>query len=107
MKLAQVVLVLYGALMLLGGFLGYRMAKSTASLIAGAASGVVLLVAFGWSLADPRAGAWIGVCVSVLLTLVFFLRVRKTKKVMPSGVLLGLSIAALALLVYAVVRPDR
>jgi uncharacterized membrane protein (UPF0136 family) len=103
MELAQIVLLAYAALMMLGGFAGYKMAKSKPSLISGTASGGVLLVALGWSFGNLQAGTWIGIAVSALLTLVFFLRVKKTKKVMPSGMLLVVSFAALAVLLYAVI----
>jgi len=102
-ELAQIVILVYAALMILGGFMGYKLARSKASLISGLASGGVLLVALGWSFGNLQAGTWIGIAVSAVLTLVFFLRVKKTRKVMPSGMLLVVSFAALGVLLYAVI----
>jgi len=99
---AQIVLLAYALLMVLGGVIGHKVGKSKASLIAGTVSGGLLLVALGWSFGNLTAGLWIGVGISILLTLVFFLRVRKTRKVMPSGVLLVVSLAALFALLYFV-----
>ena len=103
MELAQIVILVYAALMILGGFMGYKLARSKASLISGLASGGVLLVALGWSFGNLQAGTWIGIAVSAVLTLVLFLRVKKTRKVMPSGMLLVVSFAALGVLLYAVI----
>ena len=44
MSLAVVIVAVYGAFTLIGGVIGYVKAKSTASLLAGSASGVLLLL---------------------------------------------------------------
>ncbi len=100
MSLGQVVLLVYAVLMVLGGMAGYR-AGSKVSLIAGAASGVLLLAALLLSYFRPVAGLWSGAVIAMLLALSFAMRVRKTGKLMPGGALLLLSLFATALLVYA------
>lgn len=93
-----VVLAVYAVLMLAGGIIGFRVAGSRASLISGVASGVLLLLAFGWSLGHPRNGFLSGALVALLLTIVFAIRLAKTGHFMPSGMLLAASLAALAIL---------
>ena len=85
MTLAQIVLLVYALVMALGGWMGHKMAKSKASLIAGVVSGALLLVALGMSFGNLAAGRWAGVAISGVLTVMFFIRVKKTKKIMPSG----------------------
>ena len=101
MELSQIVILVYAVLMMVGGFLGYRLRMSKISLISGMGSGGLLLIALGWSFSDLRQGTWVAVVIGVLLSLVFLLRVKKTRKIMPSGMLLVLSVAVSALLVYS------
>ena len=102
MTLAQIVLLVYALLMMLGGWMGHKMAKSKASLIAGIASGALLLVALGLSFGNLAAGRWAGVAISIILSVMFFARVRKTKKIMPSGMLLVVSVAACGIILYEI-----
>jgi uncharacterized membrane protein (UPF0136 family) len=94
------VLLVYAALMLAGGVMGYAKAGSKPSLIAGSASAVVLVIAWGWSRSSV-AGLWLGAVVAVALCVVFGLRLRKTGKIMPSGVMLAISVLAAAALAFA------
>ncbi len=93
-----VVLAVYAVLMLAGGIIGFRVAGSRASLISGVISGILLLLAFGWSLYRPRNGFLSGALVALLLTIVFAIRLAKTGHFMPSGMLLAASLAALVIL---------
>jgi len=101
MSLGPTVLLVYGAVMLFGGVMGYR-AGSRASLIAGTASGVLLLGSWLLTRSSPEAGLWCGAAISLLLCGVTGMRLAKTRKFMPSGLLLGLSVISLILLVYSV-----
>ena len=101
MSLGPMVLLVYGILMLLGGFMGYR-AGSSASLIAGSTSGVLLLVAWLITWSQMALGLWIGVVIAGLLSATFAIRLVKTKKVMPAGGLMAISLLALVLLVISV-----
>jgi uncharacterized membrane protein (UPF0136 family) len=101
MSLGRIVLAVYAVLMLVGGVMGYRAAHSAASLVAGAASAVVLLVALFLSFGAPAAGYWLGSLTSLALCVVFALRLAKTGKFMPSGMLLAVSFVALVLVSYA------
>lgn len=94
----RLLLTLYAALMLVGGVIGYRKAGSKASLVAGVGSALVLLVAFFLVPSNPVGGYWLGALTSLLLCIVFALRLAKTAKFMPSGVLLLGSLVALIFL---------
>ena len=100
MGFGEIVLLVYAALMLVGGFMGYSKAGSKASLIAGAASAAVLAVAWLWA-RSSIAGLWLGAAVAAALCIVFAMRLKKTGKMMPSGMMLGVSVLALAALAYA------
>jgi uncharacterized membrane protein (UPF0136 family) len=104
MSFPVIVLAVYGLLMLVGGVMGQR-AGSRASLVAGGASGVLLLVA-AWLAAGaaPQLGLWLGVLVAVALAITFGVRLLKTGKVMPAGGLLAISVIALVLLALSATR---
>ena len=99
--IAQIVLVVLASLIELGGIIGFKAAGSKASLIAGVISGGLLLAAFAVTFVELVIGLWIGAGVCVLLTIVFLMRVARTGKMMPSGMLLLLCVGAGAYLAYA------
>ena len=100
MVVGQYVLIVYALLTLLGGLMGSR-AGSKVSLVAGSASGVVLLVALIVSWFDLVVGLWIGVVVGALLAIVFGIRLSKTGKLMPSGMMLAVSLVAVLVLLLS------
>ena len=81
----ELVILAYALFMGLGGWVGFKKSGSTPSLIAGVASFAVLVVSY--IIGQP----WIAVGASALLSVVFFRRVSKTRKLMPSGILLVFS----------------
>lgn len=95
--MAVILLWIFIALLVAGGLMGFLKAKSKASLIASMGSAIPLaLVALG---------QWPGtVAVGVLIVLqaVFFIRLRKTGKFMPSGMILGVSVLMEAVMIYFV-----
>ena len=100
MVVGQYVLIVYALLLLLGGLMGSR-AGSKVSLVAGSASGVVLLAAFIVSWFELVVGLWIGVVVGALLAIVFGIRLSKTGKLMPSGMMLAVSLVAVLVLLLS------
>ena len=85
------------ALLVAGGLMGFLKAKSKASLIASMGSAVPLaLVALG------QLPGTVAVGVLIALQAVFFIRLRKTGKFMPSGMLLGVSVLMEAVMIYFV-----
>jgi uncharacterized membrane protein (UPF0136 family) len=101
MGLGPTTLLVYGILMVLGGLMGLR-AGSRASLYAGSGSGLLLLVAWLVTRVSPAAGLWMGLILTVLLTLTFAGRWKKTGKFMPAGLLLLVSLVALVVLAMSV-----
>lgn len=89
---AQVALAIYGALLIAGGIVGKVKTGSSASLFAGAVSGAVALVGFWQSLRDPEIGFLTGGLVGLLLTGIFLSRFVRTRKFMPAGLVLLLSL---------------
>ena len=81
------VLVL-AVLVLVGGIIGFKKANSKASLIAGIASSIMLGICFGLTLAFPLIGLIAAFVVSLCLDVVFGIRLHKTKKFMPAGMML-------------------
>jgi uncharacterized membrane protein (UPF0136 family) len=81
----ELVILAYALFMGLGGWMGFRKFGSKPSLAAGVASFAVLVVSY--IIGQP----WIAVGASALLAVVFFRRVSKTRKLMPSGMLLVIS----------------
>ncbi|HLU47122.1 MAG TPA: TMEM14 family protein [Planctomycetota bacterium] len=100
MPAGQITLLVFAALVALGGIMGYARARSRPSLIAGVGSAALLVGCYFYSRTDLAMGYWAGAIVSALLCVVFAMRLRKTRKFMPSGMLLVLSIVATALLVF-------
>jgi len=88
------VFVIYGALMLVGGIFGFVKAGSKTSLIMGIISGILIFTGVGLLGQDYAAGRAVLAFTSFGLTGVFALRLVKTRKFMPSGMLLALSMAA-------------
>ena len=97
------VLIVYGVLLLVGGLMGRR-AGSKVSLIAGGVSGVALLLAALVTTTNAGVGLWSGVAIGILLAVVFAGRTAQTRKLMPSGMLLVVSLVALVLLLYAALQ---
>lgn len=99
MPVGQLTLLVYAALMLVGGLVGYARAGSRPSLISGSLGAALLVGAWYVGRSDLALGAWIGAGVTALLIVAFAVRLGKTRKFMPSGMLLVLSAVALGLLV--------
>ena len=87
------VLWAYIVLLAAGGLVGFLKAGSKASLIASASFAAALILCAIGVISPPRAA---DILLAVLLVF-FALRLTKTKKFMPNGLMLALTIAALAL----------
>ena len=90
---AQVVMGLYGALLIAGGMMGFVKTQSRISLFAGAITGGLCIGAIWLSFDQPSEGFSIGALVAFLLAGVFINRFAKTRKIMPAGVVLIVSLA--------------
>ncbi len=81
--------------------MGFVKAKSKASLIAGLASGVALALCFAYSLVALQNGLIASAVVLVILNIMFAIRLKKTRKFMPSGLMLIISSVAELVVVAA------
>ena len=92
------VLWVYIVLLLVGGLMGYFKAKSKVSLVMSAVFGSVLILTVLPGILLPRASMNLANGTLVMLLLVFVVRLGKTRKFMPSGLILVATVAVLALL---------
>jgi uncharacterized membrane protein (UPF0136 family) len=88
---AKIYFILFGALTIAGGVIGYVKAGSVPSIVAGVITGV-LLIAAGFLLPDHRAAALtIALITSLLLAGQFIPKFLRTGKAMPAGIMSILS----------------
>ena len=91
----------FGALTIIGGVIGYIKANSVPSIIAGAITGVLLLIA-GYILPEHRAAGLItALVVSLLLAAQFVPKLIRTGKVMPAGLMSILSVIGIIVALVA------
>ncbi len=101
---ARIYFLVFGLLTIAGGAVGYFKAGSIVSIVAGAISGALLLIA-GFLLPEHRAlGLIIGFVVSLLLAVQFAPKFFRTGKAMPAGLMTLLSVLGLIAAVAAWLR---
>lgn len=93
----------YGILAIVGGVIGYVQAQSKVSLISGSISGLLLIISGVSQLQGQAWGLILATAVTALLVIVFAVRLAKTRKFMPAGLMSLLGLAALALMVNQLV----
>ncbi|MCC5650989.1 hypothetical protein LC609_14320 [Nostoc sp. XA013] len=103
MNLSIIAAFAYGILAIAGGIIGYIQAKSKVSLISGSISGLLLILAAYFQLQGQTWGAILAVLVTAVLVVVFAVRLAKTRKFMPAGLMTILGILALGVMVSQMV----
>jgi len=104
MEAAKIYFIIFGALTIVGGIVGYVKAGSVASIIAGSITGVLLLVA-AFLLPEHRmAGLATALIVSLLLAAQFIPKLLRTGTVMPAGIMSLLSVIGLIAAIVAWVK---
>ena len=92
--MTNIVLITYGLLLIVGGIFGFKKG-SKVSLIMGLTSGILVILSVGLLTRSPRI-AWLFLTgLNVLLSVSFTMRLIKTKKFMPSGMLLLFTLGVL------------
>ncbi|MEM8639635.1 MAG: TMEM14 family protein [Cyanobacteria bacterium P01_G01_bin.54] len=95
--------IAYGILAIIGGIIGYRKVQSKVSLISGSISGS-LLVLMGVLLQLGQSWAfWGAIAITALLVLTFIVRLLKTRKFMPAGLMGITGILVLLVLLQPIV----
>jgi uncharacterized membrane protein (UPF0136 family) len=90
------ILWIYIVLLLVGGLIGFLKAGSKVSLITSAISAALLVIST-LPVFVPRARLALAEIIMAALLVVFAIRLAKTKKFMPSGLMFAMTIVALAL----------
>lgn len=94
-SLAFLFTLIYGILSIVGGIIGYKQAGSKVSLISGIVTGVLLLIGAAMMRSGNAAGQGLAIAVSLLLVIVFIVRLVKTRKFMPAGLMVAAGILTL------------
>jgi len=90
------ILWIYIVLLLVGGLIGFLKAGSKVSLITSAISAALLIATTMRSVFEPGFRTTAAEIIMAVLIVVFAIRVAKTKKFMPSGLMFALTVVALA-----------
>jgi uncharacterized membrane protein (UPF0136 family) len=101
MSFPVLLLYVYGALLILGGLMGYVKAKSVPSLVAGVVCGVIALLLgyyYPWQFAPEAA-----LLLALLLIVIMGRRYLRTKKLMPAGLVVILSLVVAVVQVIVLV----
>jgi uncharacterized membrane protein (UPF0136 family) len=101
MDATKLYFLIFGALTIVGGIIGYVKAGSLPSIIAGAITGVLLLIAGSLLSSHRLIGLATAFVVSLLLAVQFVPKFIRTAKVMPAGLMSILSVIGLIVAVVA------
>ena len=101
MDATKIYFIIFGALTIVGGIIGYVKAGSAPSIIAGSITGLLLIIA-GFILTEHRtAGLATAFVVSLLLAAQFVPKLLRTSKMMPAGMMSILSVIGLIVAIVA------
>lgn len=104
MNATRLYFLVFGALTIVGGIIGYVKAGSLPSIIAGAITGVLLVVAAALLPEHRTLALATGLVVSVLLAAQFVPKFIRTGRVMPAGMMSILSVIAIVVAIVAWIR---
>lgn len=91
------VLWIYTVLLLVGGLIGFFKGKSRVSLTTSAGAAAILILCAVPGVLDVNFRRSLANIVMAVLLVVFAVRLAKTRKFMPAGMMLAMTVAALAL----------
>jgi uncharacterized membrane protein (UPF0136 family) len=98
---ARIYFIVFGLLTIVGGVIGYAKAGSTASIIAGSISGVLLLVAAFLLPQQLAVGLALAAVISIALAGRFVPAFIKTGQAMPAGLMSVLSVIGIIVAIVA------
>jgi uncharacterized membrane protein (UPF0136 family) len=101
---AKIYFIIFGLLTIVGGVIGYVKAGSTASIIAGSISGILLIVAAYLLPGQVTLGLAIAGVVSLLLAGRFIPVFMKTGQAMPAGLMSVLSVIGVVVAIIAWIK---
>ena len=101
---AKIYFIIFGLLTIVGGVIGYVKAGSTASIVAGAISGVALIAAAFLLPGNTALGLIIAGVVSIALAARFIPAFMRTGKVMPAGLMAVLSAIGVVMAIVAWIK---
>ncbi|MEA2680742.1 MAG: hypothetical protein QOK03_2464 [Candidatus Binataceae bacterium] len=101
---AKIYFIIFGLLTIVGGVIGYVKAGSTASIIAGAISGIALIAAAYLLPGNLAVGLAIAGVVSILLAVRFIPAFMRTGKIMPAGLMAALSVIGVIVAIVAWIK---
>lgn len=96
LPLSVITTLIYGVLAIVGGAIGYRQAGSQVSLLSGFISGILLLIGAYFLWGGALIGPLLSAIVSLVLIVVFTLRWKKSRKLMPAALMIAFGIINLA-----------
>jgi uncharacterized membrane protein (UPF0136 family) len=94
-------LYIYGVLLILGGLIGYLKAKSVPSLVAGGICGVIALL-LGYYYSTFHFAPHAAFLLALLLIFMMGRRYLNSRKVMPAGLIVILSIIVAIAQIYVI-----
>ena len=101
---AKIYFIVFGLLTIIGGIIGYTTKGSTASIIAGSVSGLLILAAAFLLPNNATAGLALAGIVSILLAGRFLPVFLKTGDFMPAGMMSILSVIGIVMAVLAWIK---
>lgn len=101
---AKIYFIIFGLLTIVGGVIGFVKAGSTASIIAGSISGILLFVAAFLLPQNLAAGLILAGVISILLAGRFVPAFLKTGQAMPAGLMSVLSVLGVIVAIVAWIK---
>ncbi|OYQ61861.1 hypothetical protein B9G53_25045 [Pseudanabaena sp. SR411] len=97
---SAIALLAYGVIAIIGGIIGFTKSQSKASIISGSISGLGLIITGIATAQNQEWGKIAGMAIASLLVIVFVVRLIKTKKFMPAGLMIlgGIATIGVAIL---------
>jgi uncharacterized membrane protein (UPF0136 family) len=98
---AKIYFLVFGVLTIAGGIMGYVKARSVASLVAGAITGILLIVAALILPQQREFGLALALLTSAILAGQFIPRLLRTRRLMPAGLMSLLSVVGIVVAIAA------